>query len=465
MNYADLMQQLQAHQAQFANPGGMRIDDEGRRLLPGDIGYDQAPNPLGEMNTFSNGLTGNRGVSYTYDPSTDSFFVAQGDSTSGIQRFNVGQGGTTDLGFEHIDRKGKSNRQLITMAAIAAGGALGAYGAGLMGTVGTAGGTAAAGTAAAGATTGAASTAGTTGMFGSALTGLAGTGGTSMYGSLINAGVGLVANEIAARRNEGIARDQANAQRNAALEAADMSRFRPVNVSTGLGSAMFQTDANGNVTGASSYLDPRLTQLQGSALGQAQSVFGQPIDVNTLGNQFYNNYLQTARPQQNQMFSSLQDRLNGQGLLGLQTNSGMGPGENPFYTSFVRGTQMADADAWRQSFASADQLASNEQARGVTALNSALGIDKIGTGLIDMGGVLGGRGSSAAAQGASNLFAAGQVGANAQAGAASAHNNATNAAIQAAINRIFLNTQQGNQPQGNTAARQSMGDMYGNVGW
>lgn len=113
------MQQLLAYQSQYdSSEGGMRIDDEGRSLFPGDPGYDQAQDPRGDRNSFSNGLTGNQGVTYSFDPATNSFLIAQGDSTSGIQRYSLGESGLQDLGFENIDRKGKYNRGLGTMAAI-----------------------------------------------------------------------------------------------------------------------------------------------------------------------------------------------------------------------------------------------------------------------------------------------------------------------------------------------------------
>lgn len=113
------MQQLLAYQSQYdSSEGGMRIDDEGRRLIPGDPGYDQAIDPRGDRNSWNNGLTGNQGVTYSYDPAGDVFRIAQGDSTSGIQRFQVNQSGLQDLGFEHIDRNGKYKQGLAKMAAI-----------------------------------------------------------------------------------------------------------------------------------------------------------------------------------------------------------------------------------------------------------------------------------------------------------------------------------------------------------
>ena len=457
--FDDLMGQLQAARNGYRQPQ-LQLDEWGRPQFNSDnqplylsAGMPGYIDPDSVM-SFNNGKTGNEGVSYNFNPQTNSFDVVQGDATSGFQRFNVNQQGTQDLGFEDYDRKGKWNQGAATLALIAAGGAAAAYGAGLTG----------AASASAGSSAAAAGSSAGSGMFGSALSGLTGTGGTGMWGNLLTTGAQVLANQYAARRQEAIARDQANAANATAQQAAEYSRFRPVNISSSLGGSQFQTDANGNVIGATSSINPALQGIQNQALNQTAGLFGNPTDVNTIGNQFFQSYLQGARPQQTQMFSSLQDRLAGQGLLGLQTNSGMGGGENPFYTSFLRATQMADNEAWRNSFSAADQLVNSEQNRGLNFLNSALGIDKVGQGYIDMGGVLGGRGSSAAAVGGQGILQAGMAGANAQAGASNASNAANNAMIQAAIQRIFAgNTAQ--QNQGMTPQRQSMGDMYGNVGW
>ena len=114
--YTDLMAMLEAERARMAGSFQYRRNDLGgmQMILEGEDDW-QDPKTL---NYWTNGLTGNRGVSYDYDPNTDSFRVAQGDSTSGIQRFNISRGGIQDLGFEHIDRKGKFKRDLGTMAAI-----------------------------------------------------------------------------------------------------------------------------------------------------------------------------------------------------------------------------------------------------------------------------------------------------------------------------------------------------------
>lgn len=123
-DYADLMRQLQEHQAAWDAATGLqrRFDVDGGYIWqnPGDPFYDQAVDPRGDRNSFDNGQTGNLGTSYYYNPTTQTFRVSQGDATSGIQNWDVTPSGTTDLGFEHIDRKGKVNRQFGTMVAIAA---------------------------------------------------------------------------------------------------------------------------------------------------------------------------------------------------------------------------------------------------------------------------------------------------------------------------------------------------------
>lgn len=121
-DYADLMRQLQERQAAWDAATGMarRFDVEGGSIWqnPGDPFYDQAVDPRGDRNSFDNGQTGNLGTSYYYNPTTQTFRVSQGDSTSGIQSWDVTPNGTTNLGFEDIDRNGKFKRDLGTMAAI-----------------------------------------------------------------------------------------------------------------------------------------------------------------------------------------------------------------------------------------------------------------------------------------------------------------------------------------------------------
>lgn len=131
-NYADLMAQLQAYRQQ--NSGAQIMSDEMGRPLFNEDGTARMTGGVdpNSINDWNNGLTGNQGVSYAYDPASDSFRVVQGDATSGFQRYAVNQQGLQDLGFEDYDRNGRMQNQWGTMAALAAGTAALAYVAPMM---------------------------------------------------------------------------------------------------------------------------------------------------------------------------------------------------------------------------------------------------------------------------------------------------------------------------------------------
>jgi hypothetical protein len=256
-----------------------------------------------------------------------------------------------------------------------------------------------------------------------------------------------------------------NAQVEAARVAADAARFRPVNVSTGLSSSQFQTDPQGNVTGATSQIDPRLGIIQDQNLVGASDMFQQGgVDVNQAQQDYWNNYLQRARPEQNNMFSQLQNRLGAQGLLGLNagTDGAAGPGQgNPFYSQFSRGVSDSDAAQWANSFQFGNQLADTQLARGNNMLSTAFGIDNLGRQSIDLGGVLGGRATSGATAGAGYMANAGANAATLVQQARSGGYDVNNAALQ----RMITNLAPRIQNQGQAASRADYGNMYDNVGW
>lgn len=285
-----------------------------------------------------------------------------------------------------------------------------------------------------------------------------------LIGAAIGGLASIFGSRSAARSQERIANQQMEQQRQLAEQARQDSLFRPVNVSTGLGQSNFITNDRGNVTGVNITGNPLLDGIQRSSLQGAWNIADNPMDTYSVGNRFFQDYLGTARPTQMGLFSQLQDRLQGQGLLGLTANGPQGSG-NPFYEAFSRGIADSDAAAYRQAFTTADALATNEQARGTNALNNALGIDKQQLGLIDMGSVLGGRGSSAAAQGAA-IGMPGLTAANsAVAGARSNGVDVSNAAIQNMIRNLapriggMIGTQ---QPSGGFGTGQDYGNQdYG----
>jgi hypothetical protein len=107
--------------------GQVMTDEMGRPLLNEDGTSRMTTVDPNSINEWNNGKTGNEGVSYAYDPATDSFRMTQGDATSGFHRWTANQQGTQDLGFEDYDRNSKYKEGLGTMAAITAavaGGAL-----------------------------------------------------------------------------------------------------------------------------------------------------------------------------------------------------------------------------------------------------------------------------------------------------------------------------------------------------
>jgi len=302
------------------------------------------------------------------------------------------------------------------------------------------------------------------GVFGGPVGGMI---GSAVGGLLSNRGNQQQQAQITAANGQG------NVQ--AAQQAADMARFRPVNVSTGLGSTSFQRDAQGNVIGANSNLNPQLTGTMQGALGAAQNYFNGPEaggNPQQMQQQFFQNYLQGQQPGRMGMFSSLQDRLQGQGLLGLNSNQpsigGGTQGTNPFYTAMSEGWARADNEAWNNSWNQADTLANNNQTRAINNMNTAMGIDKYGQGLIGLGSDLGQRSQAAAAQGAGWINSAAQGGNNANANVAAAGANQNNAFIQNAINGVgpSITNKIGGWLRGSpTTAQQSLAESYGNIGW
>lgn len=185
-NYADLLSALQSYRQQ--NSGAQVMTDEMGRPLLNEDGTSRMTGGVdpNSINDWNNGLTGNQGVSYSYDPASDSFRVVQGDATSGFQRYAVNQQGATDLGFEDYDKNKRMQGQWGTMAALAAA----TVGAGIL---------AEAWAASAGLSQGgqAAITGGTAGS-GGAGTGIAGAIDGMMTGTIPEAGLSAMAPTTAA---------------------------------------------------------------------------------------------------------------------------------------------------------------------------------------------------------------------------------------------------------------------------
>ncbi len=84
-------------------------------------------------------------------------------------------------------------------------------------------------------------------------------------GDLVSAGLGY----LGAKKQASATTDAARMQADAAIQAAEMSRFRPVGVTTGFGSSNFTIDDEGNVTGAGYQLTPELEAIRNRLISQA----------------------------------------------------------------------------------------------------------------------------------------------------------------------------------------------------
>jgi len=81
------------------------------------------------------------------------------------------------------------------------------------------------------------------------------------------AGASLLGGYLAGESAKSAAETSAAGQRQSAQMAADAARFRPVGVTTRFGSSNFQTDAQGNLIGASYDVSPELRAYQDQLLG------------------------------------------------------------------------------------------------------------------------------------------------------------------------------------------------------
>ena len=94
--------------------------------------------------------------------------------------------------------------------------------------------------------------------------------------------VGPVLGYMGAKKQASATTDAARMQADAAREAAEMSRFRPVGITTGFGSSNFTTDAEGNVTGAGYQLTPELAAIRDRLISSAGTYDPSSI-INQLG--------------------------------------------------------------------------------------------------------------------------------------------------------------------------------------
>jgi hypothetical protein len=275
-------------------------------------------------------------------------------------------------------------------------------------------------------------------------------------GDLVGSIAGPVFGYLGAKKQAAATENAARMQADAAREAADMARFRPVGITTGFGSSQFTTDDKGNVTGASYQLTPELAAIRDRLMSQAgaydptaalaltQPLTGAAQSLFGLGSQYLaaspqeaaRNYISGQQallgPQREQQLAGLRNRLFQTGRTGLATGgtvSGNMAQTNPelaaYYNSIANQdlTLAANADqASKQNItfgaglfgtggqlgATVPQLLSSYYSPLQTQLGTAGTVEGLGQQSLELGSALGGRQATAGAA-AGNLLNTGSI--------------------------------------------------------
>lgn len=274
----------------------------------------------------------------------------------------------------------------------------------------------------------------------------------SLAGGLISGGLSL----LGANKQASATTDAARMQADAGLAAAEMSRFRPVGITTGFGSSEFVTDANGNVVGAGYQLSPELQAIRNRLMGQAgaydptqliqqaqalgtgaQSLFGLgqgylAESPEAARQRYMQQQMALVAPENEQNLAGLRNRLFATGRTGLATGGTSAGGmaqTNPEMAAYYNALARQQAGI----AAGADQAAQRQQAFGaglfgtagqllgqIPALTSAaysplqtqLGLagstEQLGQQAFELGSAIGGRQATAGAA-AGNLLASGGI--------------------------------------------------------
>jgi hypothetical protein len=266
--------------------------------------------------------------------------------------------------------------------------------------------------------------------------------------------VGPVLGYAGAKKQAAATTDAARMQADAAREAAEMSRFRPVGITTGFGSSQFEMDSAGNVIGAGYQLTPELAAIRDRLISQAGAYDPTQIaqqaqalgtgagSLFAAGQGYLSASPEEARqryisqqqallaPQQEQTLAGLRNRLFNTGRTGLatggttagnlaQTNPEMAAYYNALAQQQAQLAAGADQAAMQQQTFGAGLLSSGGQLLGqVPALTSAaysplqtqLGLagstEGLGQQAFELGSAIGGRQATAGAA-AGNLLVSG----------------------------------------------------------
>jgi hypothetical protein len=271
-------------------------------------------------------------------------------------------------------------------------------------------------------------------------------------GALIGGGLSY----LGAKKQASATTDAARMQADAAREAAEMSRFRPVGITTGFGSSKFTTDEEGNVTGAGYELTPELAAIRNRLIAQAgaydptqiaqqaqalgggaQSLFGAAqgylsASPEEARQRYISQQQALLSPMNEQNLAGIRNRLFQTGRTGLATggtSAGNMAQTNPELAAYYNALAQQNA----QLAAGAEQAAQQQQVFGaglfgqgagllgqVPSLTSAaysplqtqLGLagstEQLGQQALELGSAIGGRQATAGAA-AGNLLASGGI--------------------------------------------------------
>ena len=288
-------------------------------------------------------------------------------------------------------------------------------------------------------------------------------------GAIISGGLGFLGAQEQASATENAANISAAAQRDAARQAAEAAKFRPVGITTRYGTSNFQFDPSGYLSGAGYNVSPelkayqdRLMGLTGGALTQAEQAQQQYAPLQTaasglfgLGQQYLAQspeqvaakYIQQQQdllaPSRERQMAQLQNQLFQQGRGGLSVGAtgmrpsgagGLGattPEMEAYYNALAQQDLQLAAQAQQAGqqnvafgtglFGTGANMLGQYQAGQVGALNpftTYLGagqtIESLGQQPLDIGAQLGGRAATAGANVGQSLLQGGVSAARAQ---------------------------------------------------
>lgn len=232
------------------------------------------------------------------------------------------------------------------------------------------------------------------------------------WGVVAGAAIGAVGSASAASKSSKAAKNQSAAEIQAAQIAADEARFRPWDMSNAFGNVNWTTDANGRVSGSQVNPSAMVSGMANDTTGNYNNYQGllsqyfQP-DLQSGGNQIYNEWQGLVAPTRQTQQSGLFDALQAKGITGVsgydpQTGTQINPMANSLFSSWAGQDQQMAAGSINEYLSRLAQL----QAQTDTSRNSLIGVNELPlNNVLGLSAQLGGR--NANAQGSSALLQGG----------------------------------------------------------